>query len=597
MGGMTSPRITTRIVPASEPAPDLVPDVASITPPGMTAAAALPLTAGTSEHPQPLSMIASAKRITGTTLKRARAKSGGVAEWQADAWDMYDLIGEQRFLANVLAGRGSQARLYVGRLSHSDPLAAPDPVKDDAVQAILDAIGVTSVGRSQVVLRALIGYFVAGETYVVGIPKRLIPNTTEEDRPAAPVTSVPLETTLEDLDWRAMSTIEVTESRDSIKLKLAETDGAELEVDPDDIYLIRSWRPHPARGWEPDSPTRSSLPVLRELVGLTMAISGQTDSRLAGAGLLLVPTSAARAMRVALGLSPDGPEDPFTDALMEAMMTPIEDRSSAAAVVPLVVTVPDESAEKFKLIDFTRPFDAEMRPLRDEAIRRVALGQDAPPELLLGVAGMNHWGAWLVREDVVTTHLEPPLALLCDSLTVEYLRPALRAAGYADADVDEMVVWYDVSHLIVRPNRSEDAQALYDKGELSGAALRREAGFDESDAPPVIGTHTDPAVDLALQLVAQAPSLMQSPGLPAIVEQIRAVQSGREATAAAADEAQATGVPAGTSTAPDQPAAGDGGGGDIPSTSTDPASPPEISAAAIMQAVSDVLERNELVSQ
>ncbi len=112
-----------------------------------------------------------------------------------------------------------------------------------------------------------------------------------------------------------------------------------------------------------------------------------------------------------------------------------------------------------------------------------------------------------------------------------------------------------MSHLIARPNRSADAQSIYDKGELSGEALRREAGFDEGDAPKAIGEQSDPAVDLALQLVAQAPSLMQAPGLPAIVEQIRAVQSGRAATEAAAEEAAETGVPAGdgeTGNAPDR---------------------------------------------
>src|SRR3546814_17159695 len=58
---------------------------------------------------------------------------------------------------------------------------------------------------------------------------------------------------------------------------------------------------------------------------------------------------------------------------------------------------------------FHTPFDEETRELREEAIRRLALGQDAPPELLLGVGNMNHWGAWLVQADTNNTHVEPPL--------------------------------------------------------------------------------------------------------------------------------------------------------------------------------------------
>ncbi len=597
MGDMSAP-IRTTTVPARGTDPASVPGPESLTPGGFTAATALPIT-GTApvDKPQPLSLVASAQRLTAKKLKNRTSRTSSVDEgWQSDAWDMYDLVGEERFLANVLAGRGSQARMYVGKLSHTDPLAAPEPVEDERAQAVLDAIGVTSVGRSQIVLRALIGYFIAGETYLVGIPKRFLPDFDDGPQPGESFgpaatsrsyeTSAPLETTLADLDWRAMSTDEVEIKNDKVKLKIAELGGGAIEVDPDDVYLVHSWRPHPRRAWEPDSPTRSSLPVLRELVGLTMAISGQTDSRLAGAGVFVVPESAAKVLKRAMGLPEDGPDDPFTDALIEAMMTPISDRSSAAAYVPLVIVAPDESADKFQHITFDKEFDAEMRPLRDEAIRRLALGQDAPPELLLGVGGMNHWGAWLVREDVITTHIEPPLALLCDAMTTQYLRPAVLAAGYSQENVDELVVWYDVSHLIARPNRSDDAQSIYDKGELSGEALRRESGFDESDAPAQIG-QTDPAVDLALQLIAQAPSLMQNPGLPAVVEQIRAVQSGQAATAAAAEEGIGVegGGDAEDATAPDRPAddaaPADGG---PPSTSDAPAEPggPEASAAALL---------------
>ena len=159
----------------------------------------------------------------------------------------------------------------------------------------------------------------------------------------------------------------------------------------------------------------------------------------------------------------------------------------------------------------------------------------------------------------------------------------MEALGYSESEINDTVVWYDVSHMIVRPNRSADAQVVYDKGELSGEALRRESGFDEGDAPPVLG-RPDPAVDLALQLVAQAPALMQAPGLPAIVEQIRLVQTGDTGAAAALVEAGGTGsedpdaavVDAADATV-DAPASEDG----PPATEDAPATPPEITASAV----------------
>lgn len=598
----------------TSPQPSDLPSIASITPGGIdySAVDALPLSAGVQQKPVPMQsgLQASAARITKEKLKRkgGTQRNANSADWQADAGDMYDLVGEQRFLANVLASRGAQARFYVGHLSHEDPLAAPEPTDDERAAALLDTIGKTTVGRSQIVLRALIHYFLAGETYLVGIPPHLIPSDDDIDASArganpsraispfgpaadrAAAAAQPID--IGSLEWRTMSVTEVEITREGrVKLKLAELDGATIDADADDIYLIHSWRSHPLRAWEADSPTRSSLPVLRELVGLTMAISGQIDSRLAGAGILFISDKITNALKTALGMSLEGPEDPYTESLIEAMITPISDRSSAAANVPLVSTVPNGDQPVSDLVHhmtFDKTFDAEMREDREEAIRRLALGQDAPPELLLGTAGMNHWGAWLVREDVITTHIEPPLALLCDALTTQYLRPALKAAGYADEQINDLVVWYDVSHLVARPNRSGDALELYKLGELSGEALRRETGFDEEDAPKAIGAETDPAIDLALQLVAQAPSLMQQPGLPAIVEQIRAVQSGREATQDAAEAAQETGVPAGDTTAPDaEDTSGDRPADGPPAqTGTPPADSPAaaVTAAAALQA-------------
>lgn len=574
---------------SASPSPSDLPDMGSLIPPHLRPQDALPLSGGLKDRPSPLGLVASAQRITSTNLSSTSSRAGKNAEWQTDAWEMYDLIGEQRFLANTLAGRASQARLFVGKLPGGDPLAEPEPVDDAVLQAMLDAVGKASTGRAQLVLRMVINYFIAGEGYLVGFPPALLAKARGEKPDAAAVPPA-REVLMNELEWRILSVVELKyKTEKTVEVSLAETGGKKLEVAVDDLYIIRSWRSHPQRAWQADSPTRSSLPVLRELVGLTMSIGAQIDSRLAGAGVFIVPDGARKAMLRSMGESEDSPEDPIADALIAAMSTAIENRSSAASFTPIVLTVPDDTTEKFHHITFSSAFDKEMRPLREESIRRMALGQDAPPELLLGVGGMNHWGAWLVREDVVTTHLEPPLALFCDSLTTQYLRPMMRAAGYSPEEVDDTVVWYDVSHMIVRPNRGTDAQAVYDKGELSGESLRRENGFDESDAPPIIGV-PDPAVDLALQLVAQAPSLMQAPGLPAIVEQIRAVQTGDTAAAAANVEAGGTGEDEEVD-AEAAPAGDDGTDSSSnegpPATSEAPADPAAITASAVRAGRSD----------
>jgi hypothetical protein len=521
-------------------------------------------------RPRPLSsLVASAQRITSKTTKAAPGRQqSGAGGWQEDAWEMYDLVGEERFLANTLAGRMSQARFYVGKLAE-DSKDDPVPVDDAAITAVLDSVGGTAAGRAQMVLRMGVNLFVAGDLWLVGIPKDLLPGDGDETATDIDVAPEPLENIPPDeLEWHAMSVSELTSTTTGeLTLKLGESTEDHIKCAPDDVWLVRVWRPHPRRSWQADSPTRSSLPVLRELVGLTMHISAQVDSRLAGAGLLIVPASAQRALRTAAGLS-DSEElldepDPFTEALMEAMLRPIEDRANASALVPLVVTVPDEVTGAFNFMSFAKPLDSEARSLRDEAIRRLALGQDAPPELLLGTAGMNHWGAWLVREDVISTHIEPPLALICDAITTQYLWPALAALDIQDPE--QYVVWYDVSHMIVRPNRGQDAMNLYDRGALSDEGLRDATGFDESQAP--LTNLLDPATAMAFELVKANPTLFVAPGLASIVNQVRAAILGTPPPP----------MPGGSMETPPPP---DIGTGTPPTGSGEPAGGPPATSAA-----------------
>lgn len=491
------------------------------------------------QHPQPLmSLVASAKRLTGKTMSRGGQNAKG---WQEDAWDMYDLVGEQRFLASTLANRLAQARFYVGRLN-ADPTEPPEPVQDTAISDILGAVGGSASGLAQMVQRVGVNLFVAGECWLAGIPREVFPasllspptlSTAVEVAPSQgeAVINAPVGTlAIDDLEWRALSVSEVRSTGGGeVTLLLGEDESEKIVCHPEDIFLIRVWRPHPRKWWEGDSPTRSSLPVLRELVGLTMHIGAQVDSRLAGAGLLIVPASAKRALNVAAGVEEDSEEDPFTEALMEAMITPISDRANASALVPLVVTVPDEVTDKFQYLTFAKPLDSEARSLRDEAIRRLALGQDAPPELLLGTAGMNHWGAWLVREDVVTTHIEPPLALICDAITTQYLWPVLADTGMDEATAHDYVVWYDVDHMITRPNRSTDALTLFDKGAISDVAVRDATGFSEADAPandPDPTADLEPAIQMAVDAAERNPGLYEKPGLLQLTAQFRALLAG-----------------------------------------------------------------------
>ena len=90
-------------------------------------------------HHQPLgSLTAAATRLS---KKKISPRRSSVADdWQDEAWQMYDQVGEQRFLASTLAGRVSQARLFVGRYNDQGDLEELDDELPHSLAVVVDSI-------------------------------------------------------------------------------------------------------------------------------------------------------------------------------------------------------------------------------------------------------------------------------------------------------------------------------------------------------------------------------------------------------------------------------------------------------------------------
>ncbi|MFJ9917304.1 hypothetical protein [Actinacidiphila glaucinigra] len=283
-------------------------------------------------------------------------------------------------------------------------------------------------------------------------------------------------------DWRVLSVREVRRQAGRL---IATIDGDDVEVpegdpenvDPEAPLAIRVWRKTPSAPLEADSPVRSSLELLEELQLLNAAVKAIARSRLTGRGILLVP----KGTRFPTTGTQAGAEDDLIEILMTVAETAIRDPESAAATVPIVLEVPAESISDFKLLTFESDFDELALKLREEAVRRFAIGMEIPAEFLLGLGDVNHWSAWALTEEAIRLGIEPKLATLSYALTQQWMRPLLEAEGVDDWH--RWMVWYDSSPLRVRANRSETALQVYDRGVISDDALRRETGFDDSDAP------------------------------------------------------------------------------------------------------------------
>ena len=67
-----------------------------------------------------------------------------------------------------------------------------------------------------------------------------------------------------------------------------------------------------------------------------------------------------------------------------------------------MVTAPDDAIDKPRLLTFWSELDAATMELRNEAIRRFALGMDLPPEQVLGMSGNTGTGGGTSQRGLAT---------------------------------------------------------------------------------------------------------------------------------------------------------------------------------------------------
>jgi hypothetical protein len=327
------------------------------------------------EQVAPNALVASAARLDLSKRPRGAIQQ----EWQQEAWTFYDTCGELRYAAQWMGNSLSRATIYVADVGEDGRPGGTPTSNPLALSAAHDLLG-GPTNQAQILAQVGVHLTIAGDCYVIG--------ETPVDEMGTP---------LPDDEWYVASTDELSFRSGSWFI---DRGNGKRALDEDRTVIIRVWQSHPKKKWLADSPVRAVLPVLRELRQLVRVAGQQLDSRLAGAGILLLPIGVQFPPPSADALRANPDADPLMLALAENIMTPLEDPEDSSRLVPMTLRVPAE--------------------------------------------------------------------------------PALERLGL---DPFRFTLWFDVSELVQRPNRGSDAQWLYDHDELSGVALRRETGFDESDAP------------------------------------------------------------------------------------------------------------------
>jgi hypothetical protein len=444
------------------------------------------------------SLVAAAAQVK---LDAASVQSLKIAEadWQKEAWRLYDIVGEFRFVANRRGHQLARIRTYVAEV---DDTGAPGKeTSDKEIKALAEGIFGGPAAKAEGMRTVGIQLFVAGECYIVAESA----TKAGDDGP-------------EGDKWYVVSPTDLKKESGTIKVKKPESAGGgwyDLKASSD--LLIRVWTPHPRKFDMADSPTRAVLPVLREIERLSMLAFSQIDSRLISAGLLLFKKGLdfpARGEDGKPGL------DGLMDAIIEAARLSLQGSGTAAALVPIAAEIGGEGSVQDAVhhLRFDTPLTGELKEKLDHAIRRLALGLDAPPEVLMGQGDANHWSAWQISEDEIKTQVEPVAIRICDALTTAYLAPALQAIGKPEDDVDGWTLWFDTAPLAVRPNRFEDALKAWEKGLISNEALLNAGAFDADDEATkkaLLEWRAWELIKLNPQLVGD-PEIQKILGLPAI---------------------------------------------------------------------------------
>lgn len=441
------------------------------------------------------------RALTGATAMVSLDPSGswktwkfGNTDWQKEAWRLYDIVPELRKLSGRIGDSLAQARLYVTQVDETGEETGE--VEQENIRRLAAVPLGTGAQRDDMLRLAGTDLAVGGECYIVG------ENAASNPEAASGA-------------WFVVTGAAIKKLGDQISVKRPRTaGGGSLALTDGQDILIRCWRPHPNDTDQADSFTRSAIVPLREIELLTKREFAELDSRLTGAGVWFLPEGVDFPREDS---DPEGMAG-FMAVLQRAAAASMSDQSTAAAMVPIMATVPDhvlDHLDKIRPINFWSELSAEISPMKDKAILRLASSAEIPAEVLTGIGDANHWTAWLVSEEGIRW-IKGYLGLVADALTRGFLHLALTSMGVADPE--RYAFAFDTSTLAARPNRLDDALKLRELFLISDEETVKAGAFDPDQMPTV----TERAAQIALALVQTQPELLLDPavqqmlGFPAI---------------------------------------------------------------------------------
>lgn len=406
--------------------------------------------------PEGRSLIASAVRL-GLSEEAWRGYRFTDEAWQRQAWDFYDTNPQLHNAVDYIGAAASMIRIMVSEVDENG-VRQGEVDSDSEIGALAESLFGGPANKAEMLRGIAESLTVAGECFIIGKAMR---NGVSDQ-------------------WWVAAPGEVRKNGDVVYVNMGRAQREEIHPGRD--IVIRTWTPHPRRAYLADSPVRALLGLLFEMEQMQMFIRAQMNSRIANATILPVPSTLA---------APKGDNqavatDDIYQQLFEVITSNLEGKGTAAQVAPILWQMPLAELQAMAgvvPIRFDSPLSDQAIELRKEQQQKLAIGINVPVEIQLGGQEMNHWSIWWAGEEFIVKTMQPLFNRIVDALTFAYLVPALKALG---KDPKRYTYWYDTAPLANSANKLADALNLYNAPGgpiVSAATVRREGGYNDSDAP------------------------------------------------------------------------------------------------------------------
>lgn len=338
--------------------------------------------------PSRVSLTSAAQRVINPETTRPTA---------IDAAGLYGLraqLGQVRSALEFKSMAASKVEYYVA--VQDDPGDSPEKTDDAQVVEAYDRLRGLTGGFPEFVGEFATHLDTAGEGYLVGFGEGDADSSLDKD------------------DWDVVSPVEYNEARAG---GYQRRDSSAIPKISDDDFVLRVWRPSPMRRQDPDSPLRGVQTECEQYILYRGMLTSLGRSRLI-APIVDMPDDWSFPPK-----ANGDPSESLMDLVFEAADAAVNDVDSASRIVPIFVQRSASSQGQINVTWLAQDLPEWVPLLMEKILRQIATGLDLPADILLGLADVNHWNAWLSEDSAKLDYVDPLVLLILDSLTRGYLRP------------------------------------------------------------------------------------------------------------------------------------------------------------------------------